>query len=105
MHSRVELLGAVPHEKVRDVLNRGQIFLNTSLTETFCLSILEAAACGLLCVSTDVGGIPEVLPPGIAYLAKPEAGLLIEQLENAIEVHEQADHFEIHDCVEKTYSW
>lgn len=105
MHSRVELLGAVPHEKVRDVLNRGQIFLNTSLTETFCLSILEAAACGLLCVSTDVGGIPEVLPPGIAYLAKPEAGLLIEQLEKAIEVHDQADHFEIHDFVEKTYSW
>ena len=56
----------------RDVLCRGHIFLNTSLTESFCIAILEAACCGLLIVSTDVGGVPEVLPPHMAYLAKPE---------------------------------
>ena len=105
LHSRVELLGAVPHEQVPDVLNRGQIFLNTSLTETFCMSNLEAAACGLICVSTDVGGIPEVLPPGIAYLAKPNSQLLIEQLEKAIRVHHMANGEDIHEFVENTYSW
>jgi len=68
----VELLGEIPNDKVCQVLNRGHIFLNTSLTETFCLSNLEAASCGLLVVSTNVGGIPEVLPPGMAYLAKPD---------------------------------
>jgi phosphatidylinositol glycan class A protein len=73
LYNSVELLGAVPHDKVRYVLNRGHIFLNTSLTETFCMSNLEAASCGLLVVSTDVGGIPEVLPPEMAYLAKPDA--------------------------------
>lgn len=72
----VELLGGLPHDKVRYALCRGHIFLNTSLTESFCLSMLEAASCGLLVVSTDVGGIPEVLPPGIAYMAKPEASSL-----------------------------
>ncbi|CAJ1436683.1 unnamed protein product [Effrenium voratum] len=61
---RVELLGAVPHEDVQKVLVRGHIFLNTSLTEAFCIAIVEAAACGLLVVSTEVGGVPEVLPPG-----------------------------------------
>lgn len=65
----VELLGGIPHDDVCYVMNRGHIFLNTSLTETFCLSMLEAASCGLLVVSTNVGGIPEVLPPGMAYLA------------------------------------
>jgi phosphatidylinositol N-acetylglucosaminyltransferase subunit A len=69
----VELLGGLPHDKVRYALCRGHIFLNTSLTESFCLSMLEAASCGLLVVSTDVGGIPEVLPPGMAYMAKPDA--------------------------------
>jgi phosphatidylinositol glycan class A protein len=59
---RMELLGRVPHNKVRDVLCRGHIFLNTSLTEAFCIAIIEAASCGLLCVSTNVGGVPEVLP-------------------------------------------
>jgi len=72
IHDRVELLGGLPHSKVRDVLCRGHIFLNTSLTESFCIAILEAACCGLLVVSTDVGGVPEVLPPHMAYLAKPE---------------------------------
>lgn len=59
---RVELLGAVQHADVRDVLTRGDIFLNCSLTESFCIAIVEAASCGLLVVSTAVGGVPEVLP-------------------------------------------
>jgi glycosyltransferase involved in cell wall biosynthesis len=45
LHDRVELLGAVPHKNVRDVLIRGHIFLNCSLTEAFCIAILEAAWC------------------------------------------------------------
>jgi hypothetical protein len=32
----------------------------SSLTEAFCIAILEAASCGLLTVSTRVGGVPEV---------------------------------------------
>lgn len=31
----------------------------SSLTEAFCIAILEAASCGLLTVSTRVGGVPE----------------------------------------------
>ena len=45
-------LGSVPSHKVRDVLVRGHIFLNTSLTEAFCIAIVEAASCGLFVVST-----------------------------------------------------
>jgi glycosyltransferase involved in cell wall biosynthesis len=33
--------------------------LCSSLTEAFCIAILEAASCGLLTVSTRVGGVPE----------------------------------------------
>ena len=38
--------GPVNHDKMRDFLNTGHIFLNTSLTEAFCMAIVEAAACG-----------------------------------------------------------
>lgn len=44
---RVRLLGALEHKDVRDVLVQGHIFLNTSLTEAFCMAIVEAASCGL----------------------------------------------------------
>lgn len=71
LQDRVELLGALKHADVRNALCRGHIFLNTSLTESFCIAILEAACCGLLVVTTDVGGVPEVLPPHMVYLSKP----------------------------------
>ena len=68
---RVELLGSINNNQVRDVLCRGHIFMNASLTEAFCIAILEAASCGLLCVSTNVGGVSEVLPPDMILLADP----------------------------------
>lgn len=69
---RLLLLGSIHPSAVRDVLVRGHIFLNTSLTEAFCMGILEAASCGLFVVSTKVGGIPEVLPEGLIEFAEPE---------------------------------
>jgi phosphatidylinositol glycan class A protein len=35
------------------------VFLNTALTEAFCIAICEAARMGLSIVSSNVGGIPE----------------------------------------------
>lgn len=73
LHDQVELLGSVEHADVKKVLRRGHIFLNCSLTEAFCMAIIEAASCGLLVVSTNVGGIPEVFPPGMVLLAEPDS--------------------------------
>lgn len=63
---------AHPFARSPQHLNRGEIFLNTSLTEAFGTCIIEAASCGLFVVSTRVGGIPEVLPPEMTRLALPE---------------------------------
>lgn len=102
---RVELLGGLPHEKVRDVLCRGHIFLNTSLTESFCIAILEAACCGLLVVSTDVGGVPEVLPPHMAYFAKPEEKSITKQLIKAIENVKSINTEGWNEELSKIYNW
>ena len=101
----MELLGRVEHVKVKDVLNRGHIFLNTSLTEAFCIAILEAASCGLLCVSTNVGGIPEVLPPDMIYLADAKPKPMIEQLEKAIANYKNVPSQEFHERIQKLCSW
>ena len=60
------------------IISQGEIFLNTSLTEAFCIAICEAVSCGLHVVSTKVGGIPEVLPKELITLA--EVGLRIDRL-------------------------
>lgn len=126
LHERVVLLGAVPHTSVRDVLIQGHIFLNCSLTESFCIALLEAASCGLFAVSTNVGGVPEVLPEDMIYLADPNVPCLVKALsraieEKVIEVHVQSerdgkqnesvmyktafDPFEFHGRVKAMYSW
>lgn len=54
------------------VLTRGQIYLNTSLTEAFGISIIEAASAGLFVVSTRVGGVPEILPDDMIEFARAD---------------------------------
>ncbi|XP_041782532.1 phosphatidylinositol N-acetylglucosaminyltransferase subunit A [Anopheles merus] len=84
MQDRVVMLGALEHAKVRDVLVQGHIFLNTSLTEAYCMAIVEAAACGLQVVSTKVGGIPEVLPASLIILTEPTVDSVYRGLREAI---------------------
>lgn len=87
MQDRVEILGAVEHAQVRQVLVRGHIFVNTSLTEAYCMAIVEAASCGLQVVSTSVGGIPEVLPNSLILLAEPDIEAIYSAILVAIERH------------------
>lgn len=68
-----------------EILSSGDIFLNTSLTEAFCIAILEAASCGLYVCSTNVGGIQEILPKDFLSLSDPNAESMIESLEKIIE--------------------
>lgn len=105
LHDRVELLGAVPHKAVRDVLTRGHIFLNASLTESFCIAILEAACCGCYIVSTRVGGVPEVLPQRMIRFAEPNPDHLIEALAHAIPIAPYVDPHSFHTELRDMYNW
>lgn len=105
LHDRVELLGAVPHQQVRDVLVRGHVFLNCSLTESFCIALLEAASCGLFVVSTKVGGVPEVLPPSMIKFAEPTVADLVDALTEAVSISRRIVPFEMHERVRTMYNW
>ncbi len=76
LHDKVELVGALQHNDVRNFLIRGDVFLNCSLTESFCVSLIEAASCGLHVISTNVGGVPEVLPSDMTTLVEPNTSEL-----------------------------
>ena len=78
LHDRVEVIGSVDQQHVVDVLRRGDVFLNCSLTEAFCMAILEAASCGLFVVTTNVGGVPEVLPDDMVAYAEPTVDSLVK---------------------------
>lgn len=105
IQDRVQMLGAVAHADVRSVLVRGHIFLNCSLTEAFCIALLEAASCGLLSVSTRVGGVPEVLPPDMIVLAEPASESIVEAIGKAIKLLPGVDPQGMHNRVRSLYSW
>ncbi|KAG8372251.1 hypothetical protein BUALT_Bualt12G0047000 [Buddleja alternifolia] len=99
LQDRVDMLGAVPHSKVQSVLVSGHIFLNSSLTEAFCIAILEAASCGLLTVST------RVLPDDMIVLAEPDPGDMVLAITQAIRLLPRIDPQAMHNRMKKLYSW
>lgn len=107
LQDRVEMLGPVRHEEVRDVMVRGHIYLHPSLTEAFGTVIVEAASCGLYVVCTQVGGIPEVLPAHMTVFAKPEEDDLVFATGRAIAAlrANKVRTEKFHDQVKMMYSW
>ncbi|KAF2124715.1 glycosyltransferase family 4 protein [Dothidotthia symphoricarpi CBS 119687] len=107
LQDKVLMLGPVRHEEVRDVMVRGDIYLNPSLTEAFGTVIVEAASCGLYVVCTRVGGIPEVLPSHMTEFAAPEEDEIVEATGRAIaKLRAGKVRTELfHNQVKQMYSW
>jgi len=69
--NRLSLPGGVPKDETPEWLDRGDVFLNTPNVDNTPVSVLEAMACGLCVVSTNVGGLPYLLRDGEDALLVP----------------------------------
>lgn len=109
LHDRVKMVGGIKSgEDCRNHLIKGDLFLNTSLTEAFCISILEAASCGLMVVSTNVGGIKEVLPSDMIILSKEvNVKSIIEAIEEGLGriITNSKKKWENHHQISSSYNW
>ena len=61
---RISFPGAISKEDVPKVMTQHDVFVNTTNVDNTPVSIVEAMACGLPVVSTNVGGIPYLLEHG-----------------------------------------
>lgn len=73
LEAHVELCGAIANREVPDALAQSDIFVNTTNVDNTPVSVLEAMACGLCVVSTNVGGLPHMLDNGRDALLVPPA--------------------------------
>ena len=67
---KLSIIPGVDHDQVPSLLNQADIFINTTNYDTAPRSLIEAMACGLCVVSTNVGGVPWLVDDG-------ENGLLV----------------------------
>jgi glycosyltransferase involved in cell wall biosynthesis len=81
LSERVELLGA--RVDIPELLARSDVFVLSSRSEGFPVSILEAMAAGLPVVATDVGGVAEAVEDGETGFLVPAADT--EALARALE--------------------
>lgn len=95
-------------ENVAELYALADLFLLMSEKESFGLVLLEAMACGVPCIGTDIGGIPEVIRHGengfiVPSGAVEKAALLIVELLNNTEMY-AAFRQQALKTVEKTFN-
>ena len=77
-------------DAVHEKLASADLFLLPSQLESFGLAALEAMACEVPVIATNVGGVPEVVENGVdGYLVEP--GDVAEAARHAIEILSRAD--------------
>jgi glycosyltransferase involved in cell wall biosynthesis len=71
LNAKVNFMGVVPNNELPAVLNRYRWYILPSLYEGMPKTLLEAMACGLVCIGTNVEGINQIIEDGVnGYLAK-----------------------------------
>jgi teichuronic acid biosynthesis glycosyltransferase TuaC len=89
---RILLTGALPQKEIIRYLNAANAFVFPSWNEGLPNAIMEAAACAVPIVASNVGGIPEVLEDGATgRLIEPkDAAALRQAIEEILESPETA---------------
>ena len=80
VNEKIIWVGQVNHEKVVEYLHLSWVFVLPSLSEGLPNVLLEAMACGVPCVATAVGGVPDIIENNVnGLLVKPEDPQLLGQ--------------------------
>ena len=71
IETNVRFAGALTQLEVKRWMQRAQVMVLPSLNEGLGVVLLEALACGLPCVGSRIGGIPDVITPEVGLLVPP----------------------------------
>lgn len=105
----VEFIGAVDNKETVKYHQQMSVFVALSLQESFGVAVIEAAACGVPAVVSNVGGLPEVVEnEKTGFVVEPKnpekAAEFISKLILDKELHQRFS-FNAREFVVKNYNW
>jgi len=91
LQDNVFFTGRKEHKEINHMMRESDIYIQTSLQEGFCVSVLEAQASGLLCVVSDADGLKENVIDGITgwVVKRREPGEFASKIEYVINLPEE----------------
>lgn len=82
--NEIKFIGSLPHNEIFDWLNNIDIYIQPSNTEGLPRSLIEAMSESCICIGSNAGGIPELLPKSNIFKKKNFLDL-VKVLKNVIE--------------------
>lgn len=77
LQNNIEFAGMVDHDALPDWYRRLDIYVHATLAETMSLAVMQAMACGIPTIASDVHGMAELLPEGAGLLVEPKNPTLL----------------------------
>ena len=98
--------GEITHEQVAKEMTKSSALVMFSTYENQPCVILEALCCGLPVISTDVGGISEVITAdnGMLVISKNESQLLLVMID-MMENYKSYDRIQISETAKEKYNY
>lgn len=103
----VKFIGHVPHEELQNFFSCADVYVSTSLSDSLGVSNLEAIACGLPVILTDIpinkefmekGMVIDVFPPG-------NSNVLAEKIIEAIRYPDKNNRKKNYEIIVDQYEW
>jgi L-malate glycosyltransferase len=102
-------VGAVPNEQVPTYLNQLDIYCAFSRSESFGVAVVEASACEVPVIVSNVGGLPEVVEDGkTGYVVDTKnMEAVVDKMEQLVKDRETRTQFgkQGREFVEQYYDW